>query len=170
MIFKNNYLTKKYMSNKYYNYNKDKIYSSKKNFVEFLKSIESEFYSHNFRIDNRYECVGRHRFLIDEMEQLYYTKEQCDLKHLDICPTVWCLDSLIELITQPNFLSLIDYEKLININDNYINKDINECRKIYDSYNQEDIISLNERDYILHALNMIKDSLKKCDDNLKWNN
>ena len=68
----------------------------------------------------------------------------------------------------PNFLSLIDYEKLKNINEVYSNKEINECRQIHDSYNKDNIISLNERDYILHALNMIKDSLDKCDDNLEW--
>ena len=39
---------------------------------------------------------------------------------------------------------------------------------MYESYNKEEIISLNERDYILHALKRIKDSLDKCDDNLEW--
>ena len=102
------------------------------------------------------------------MQQLYYTKEQCQTLHLDICPTKWCLHSLIEMISNPNFLTKIDYQKLININDIYFNKTENECRQIYESYNKEEIISLNERDYILHALNMIKDSLKKCDDNLEW--
>lgn len=153
---------------KYYNYNKDEIYLSKKKIVEFLKLIESEFYNHSFKFNNKYVCIGMHRFLIDEMEELYYTKEQYELKHLDVCPTVLCLDSLIELICFPNHLSLSDYDKLINVNDVYLYKDVKNCRKIYDSYISDDIISLNERDYILHALSMIKDSLKKCDDNLKW--
>ena len=38
----------------------------------------------------------------------------------------------------------------------------------YNSYISEGIISLNERDYIMHAINMIKDSLDKYDDNMKW--
>ena len=153
---------------KYYNCNKDEIYLSKKKIVEFLKLIESEFYNHSFKFNNKYVCIGMHRFLIDETEELYYTKEQYELKHLDMCPTVLCLDSLIELICFPNHLSLSDYDKLINVNDVYLYKDVKNCRKIYDSYISDDIISLNERDYILHALSMIKDSLKKCDDNLKW--
>ena len=130
--------------------------------------IEAEFYNHHFSVDYRYLCVGRHRFLINEMEELYYTKEQCVEKNLDKCPTVWCLDSLIELMAQHNFLTINDFNSLININNIYKNKSVNECREIYESYNNDDIISLNERDIIMHAINMIKDSLKKCDDNLEW--
>lgn len=168
MFKKEKLLSKKYMAEKYYACKKDTIYSNKENFVNFLKEIEEEFYNHDFKKDNRYICVGRHKFLINEMQQLYYTKEQCQTLHLDICPTKWCLKSLIEMISNPNFLNKSDYQKLININDIYFNKNENECRQIYESYNKENIISLNERDYILHALNMIKDSLEKCDDNLEW--
>lgn len=168
MFKKEKLLSKKYMAKKYYGCDKATIYSNKENFVNFLNEIEEEFYSHDFKRDNRYVCVGRHKFLINEMQQLYYTKEQCQTLHLDICPTKWCLKSLIEMISNPNFLTKIDNQKLININEIYFNKTENECRQIYDSYNKEEIISLNERDYILHALNMIKDSLDKCDDNLEW--
>lgn len=168
MFKKEKLLSKKYMAEKYYGGDKTTIYSNKENFVNFLNEIEEEFYNHDFKRDNRYVCVGRHKFLINEMQQLYYTKEQCQTLHLDICPTKWCLKSLIEMISNPNFLTKIDNQKLININEIYFNKTENECRQIYESYNKEEIISLNERDYILHALNMIKDSLDKCDDNLEW--
>lgn len=168
MFKKEKLLSKKYMAEKYYGDDKTTIYSNKENFVNFLNEIEEEFYNHDFKRDNRYVCVGRHKFLINEMQQLYYTKEQCQTLHLDICPTKWCLKSLIEMISNPNFLTIIDNQKLININEIYFNKTENECRQIYESYNKEEIISLNERDYILHALNMIKDSLDKCDDNLEW--
>lgn len=168
MFKKEKLLSKKYMAEKYYGCDKTTIYSNKENFVNFLNEIEEEFYNHDFKRDNRYVCVVRHKFLINEMQQLYYTKEQCKALHLDICPTKWCLKSLIEMISNPNFLTKIDNQKLININEIYFNKTENECRQIYESYNKEEIISLNERDYILHALNMIKDSLDKCDDNLEW--
>lgn len=156
------------MVEKYYGCDKENIYSNKENFINFLNSIEEEFYNHDFKRDNRYACVGRHKFLINEMQQLYYTKEQCKNLHLDICPTKWCLKSLIEMFSNPNYLNISDYQNLININNTYLNKSVNECRQIYDSYNNDNIISLNERDYILHALNMIKDSLEKCDSNLEW--
>lgn len=168
MIFKKNFLTKRYMTDKYYKYNREDVYSNKKNFEEFICNIEKEFYTHQFDTDDRYICIGRQRFLIDEMEELYYTKEQCKQKNFNKCPTVWCLDSLIELITQHNFLTINDYNSLVGINDIYKDKSVNECREIYESYNQNDIISLNERDIILHAINMIKDSLKKCNENLEW--
>lgn len=157
------------MISNYSNYDKEKVLKNKESFEKFLFQLEKEFYIHDFKIDNRYQCVGRHRFLIDEMEQLYYSPEICKSKHLNVCPTIWCLDSVIELITNPNFLNLSDYEKISNDVVVYANKNVNECRSIFDEYNKSDIISLNERDYILHAINMIKDSLKKCDDNLNWN-
>lgn len=160
-------LTKKYMM-KYSNYDKNKIYSSKSEFTKFLNKLEQEFYTHQFESDKRYVLIGRHRFLIKEMEELYYTKERCKELNLDICPTKWCLDSLIEIIVNPNFLSTNDIENLKNINEIYINKNINECNEIYNKYNSNGIISLQERDCILHALNMIKDSLDKCNENLEW--
>lgn len=170
MFKRENLLSKKYMSEKYYGYDRERVYSSKANFIDFLNSIEKEFYNHDFKMDNRYVCIGRHRFLINEMQELYYTKEQCEKLHLYKCPTAWCLDSLIEMIVNPNFLSISDFEKLKDVNDIYLNKNTNECRQVYDDYNSEGIISLNERDYILHALNMIKDSLDKCNENLEWIN
>lgn len=163
-----NLLLKKYMTDKYYVYDRETVYSSKKNFIEFLSSIEEEFYSHEFVRDDRYVCVGRHRFLINEMQELYYTKEQCKKLGLYTCPTVWCLDSLIEMISERNFVSSAELAKLKDANEVYLSKNDSECREIYESYNKEAIISLNERDYILHALNMIKDSLDKCDENLEW--
>jgi hypothetical protein len=168
MFNKKNYLTKNYMADRYYAFDRDSVYLNKKNFINFLDSIEKEFYTHDFDVDNRYVCLGRHRFLIDEMEELYYTKEMCIKLGLNTCPTVWCLSSLIEMIVNPNFLNLHNYEELIDINDIYLGKNVKEAREIYDSYNNDGIISLNERDYILHALNMIRDSLKKCNDNLEW--
>lgn len=168
MFKKEKLLKKEYLTKKYYERDIKDVYLNKTNFINFLNEIEEEFYNHDFKKDNRYVLLGRHKFLIKEMEELYYTKEQCKELHLDTCPTVWCLSSLIEIMCMPNFLSLIDYEKLKNINEVYSNKEINECRQIHDSYNKDNIISLNERDYILHALNMIKDSLDKCDDNLEW--
>lgn len=167
-MFKKNLLLRKYISDKYYVHIDDSIYSNKKDFINFLKQIEEEFYNHDFIKDNRYVYTGRHKLLIKEMQQLYYTKEQCQKLHLDICPTKWCLHSLIEMMSNQNFLTLNEYQELININDVYYNKSVSECRQIYDAYNNENIISLNERDYILHALNMIKDSLDKCNDNLEW--
>lgn len=163
-------LTKEYMRKNYYYYDKEKVYSNKTNFITFLNTIEKEFYNHTFKIDDRYVCVGRHRFLINEMQQLYFTKEQCEKKHLNTCPTIWCLDSLIELIINPNFLDVIAIEQLKNTNEIYLNKNNRECMQIYERYNQEGVISLNERDYILHALNMIKDSLDKCNEKLEWTN
>lgn len=62
-----NYLSKKYMGDKFYNYDRDQVYANKKNFVEFLNLIEEEFYSHTFNKDDRYVCLGRHKFLIKEM-------------------------------------------------------------------------------------------------------
>lgn len=168
-MFKKNYLTKEYMYRKYSSYNKEEILNNKDSFIRFLSDIEGEFYNFDFNVDNRYVCIGRHRFLIDEMEQLYYTKEYCKELGLTICPTKWCLDSLIEIIINSNNLSLEDYSKLSNTNSIYLNKTANDCRTIYDSYSKDGIISLNERDYILHALNMIRDSLKKCNDNMEWN-
>ena len=148
-------LTKEYMTKKYYVSNQQEICLNKQNFINYLNKIEEEFYNHDFKRDDRYVCV-------------YYTKEQCKNLHLDECPTKWCLGSLIEMICNPNQLTVADYQSLIGKNNTYLNKDINECRQIYESYNKDNIISLNERDYILHALNMIKDSLDKCDDNLEW--
>lgn len=169
MLFKkNNYLTKKYMQDKYYKYDREKVYSNKTNFIDFLNQIEEEFYTHDFKEDKRYVCVARHRFLINEMSELYYTKKQCEEKHLDKCPTIWCLDSLLEIIFNPNILTISSHEELKKY-PFYQDKSFNECREIYESYNKEGIISLNERDYIMHALNMIKDSLSKCNDNLEWN-
>ena len=168
MLFKKkNYLTKKYMIDKYQNYDREKIYNNKYEFTKFLLSIEEEFYNHDFKFDKRYVCITRHRFLIDEMSELYFTKNQCIEKGFDMCPTTWCLDSLLELIFYPNALTVSSFEELKNI-DYYKDKGANECRELYESYNKEGIISLNERDYILHALNMIKDSLKKCNDKLEW--
>ena len=135
-------LTKDYLAQKYSKYNKEEVYDNKNNFIKFLNEIEKEFYLFDFKNDNRYVCVGRQRFLIDEMEELYYTKEQCLKLRLDICPTKWCLDSLIEIMTENNFLSLQDYENLININSLYKNKSFDECRDMYDSYLKEKIISL----------------------------
>lgn len=163
-----NLLSKEYMADKYYVYDREFVYSSKKNFIGFLSGIEEEFYSHEFYRDDRYVCVGRHRFLIKEMEELYYTKERCKMLGLDTCPTVWCLDSLIEMISNNNFVSASETIKLKNINSVYLNKTESECHEIYESYNKDGIISLNERDCILHAINMIKDSLDKCDENLEW--
>jgi len=168
MLFKkNNYLTKKYMQDKYINYDRKKVYSNKTNFIEFLNKIEEEFYTHKFKKDKRYVCVARHRFLIDEMCELYYTKKQCEELHLDICPTVWCLDSLLEIIFYPNSLTINSFEELKKYSF-YKNKTTNKCRDIYEEYNKDGIISLNERDYIMHAINMIKDSLIKCNENLEW--
>ncbi|MBQ7104524.1 MAG: hypothetical protein IJN90_01560 [Bacilli bacterium] len=170
MLFKKtNYLTKKYMQDKYIKYDRKKVYENKTNFMEFLKQIEEEFYTHEFKEDKRYVCVSRHRFLIDEMSELYLTKKQCEEKHLDKCPTVWCLDSLLELIFYPNNLTISAHESLIKSSIIYQDKTFNECREIYESYNKDGIISLNERDHIMHALNMIKDSLKKCNEKLEWN-
>lgn len=165
MLFKKKLLSKKYMRDKYLNYDRKWVYANKNNFVEFLNEIENEFYNHDFLKDDRYVYAGRHKFLIKEMEQLYLTKEQCDKYHFDTCPTKWCLDSLLELIFNKNNLrpdEIVNYSKI------YLNKTLKEKRTIYDSYVDKEIISLNERDYIMHALNMIKDSLDKCDDNLEW--
>ena len=168
MLFKKkNYLTKKYMIDKYQNYDREKIYNNKYEFTKFLLSIEEEFYNHDFKFDKRYVCITRHRFLIDEMSELYFTKNQCIEKGFDMCPTTWCLDSLLELIFYPNALTVSSFEELKNI-DCYKDKGANDCRELYESYNKEGIISLNERDYIMHALNMIKDSLKKCNDKMEW--
>lgn len=171
MLFKKtNYLTKKYMQDKYLKYSREEVYANKTNFTTFLNQIEREFYIHDFKEDKRYVCVARHRFLIDEMCELYYSKKQCEEHHFDKCPTIWCLDSLLEIIFNPNVLTIGSHEKLMKSSSLYQDKDFNECRTIYDSYNKEGIISLNERDYIMHALNMIKDSLSKCNDNLEWTN
>ncbi len=163
-----NYLSKKYMGDKFYNYDRDYVYANKKNFVEFLNLIEEEFYSHTFNKDDRYVFLGRHKFLIKEMQELYFTKEQCEKLQFNICPAIWCLDSLIEMVVKPNFLSISDYEDLKDCNSIYLNRDVRKCQEIYNSYISEGIISLNERDYIMHAINMIKDSLDKYDDNMKW--
>lgn len=167
LLKKTNYLTKNYMQKKYINYDRKNVYLNKTNFIEFLDKIEEEFYTHDFKEDKRYVCIARHRFLIDEMSELYYTKKQCEEMHLDTCPTIWCLDSLLEIIFSPNTLTISSHEELKK-SSFYKDKNFNECRDIYDSYNKDGIISLNERDYIMHALNMIKDSLSKCDDNLEW--
>lgn len=154
----------------YYKYEKKLVYSSKKEFIKLLNQIEEEFYTHKFVSDKRYSCIGRQRFLIDEMEELYYSKEECEKRFGNhyTCPTIWCLDSLIELMVNPNFVSSAEYDELININSMYADKSKLECRKLYDQYLAEEIICLEERDYIMHALNMIKDSLKKCDNMMKW--
>jgi hypothetical protein len=162
-------LSKQYMYNKYYDYDRNLVYSNKQNFIDFLNQIEEEFYCHDFKRDDRYVWIGRHKFLIKEMQELYYTKKQCEELSLFTCPTVWCLDSLLEIIMHPNFITRHEIDNLINSNKIYSNKNLEECHKIFKSYNDDGIISLNERDYILHALNMIKDSLDKCNDNLEWN-
>lgn len=168
MLFKKkNYLTRKYMCDKYVK--KDKEYfNNKEKFIEFLNDIEKEFYNHDFEYDKRYACITRHRFLIDEMSELYFTKEQCKEKGYDTCPTVWCVASLLEFFLIPNIYRISEQELLVEISDFYKGKSSYECRQIYESYFNDGIISLNERDMILHALNMIKDSLKKCNDNLEW--
>lgn len=166
MLFTKKVLTKKYMRDKYSNYDRELVYANKTNFTKFLNEIEQEFYNHDFFRDDRYLCVGRHKIIINEMEELYYTKEQCDKYHYSICPTKWCLDSLLELIFNKNRLFLTD--ELSNYSELYPNKSLEERKKIYESYNNKEIISLNERDYIMHGINMIKDSLEKCNDNLEW--
>lgn len=161
-------LTKKYMSEKYQKYDKS-IYEDKTRFTEFLKQVKEEFYNHKFKLDKRYVFTGRHKFLIEEMEQLYFSKHDLEEHHYDKCPTVWCLDSVLEMIFNPNFLSIADYENLVNKNKVYQNKSVNECRTIHLSYEKDDVISLEERDYILHGINMIEDSLRKCNESLEWN-
>ena len=161
-------LKRKYMFEKYGKIDKEIVLKNKTNFIELLDKIESEFYNYDFIKDERYVCVGRDRFLLHQMQELYYTKEQCNELEFDINPTAFCIYSLIEIIVNPNFLNLNDYMELGKKEGIYKNKDVNSCRKIYDEYNANGIISLNERDYILHGLNMIKDSLEKCDENLNW--
>lgn len=161
-------LTKKELCQKYFKFDKLNICKSKTKFIDFLNQIENELYTHSFKYDYRYVCLGRQRFIINEMKELYYTKEQCECYNFDLCPTVFCLNSLIELMCNPNFLGIEDYRELKNYNKLYQNKNPNECRKIYDTYISNGIISLQERDFIMHALNMIKDSLSKCNDRMKW--
>ncbi len=72
------------------------------------------------------------------------------------------------MVVKPNFLSISDYEDLKDCNSIYLNRNVRKCQEVYNSYISEGIISLNERDYIMHAINMIKDSLDKYDDNMKW--
>ena len=158
------------MYEKYAKYNLENIPSNKEEFTKLLNGIEEEFYSHKFKQDDRYVCVGRHEILIKEMFELYLTKEQCQKQGYVICPTIWCFGSLIEFMVNPNFLTILSFEKLKKSNNIYLNKSSKECQAIYDSYNRDGIISLNERDYILHVLYTIKDSLDKCDENMNWIN
>ena len=160
-------LTKKYMIDKYGHYDKS-IYDSKEYFERFLNTIKSEFYNHEFYYDKRYVYIGRQKFLIKEMQELYYSKAELKEHSYDTCPTKWCLDSVLEMIFNNNFLSMHDYACLVNSNDLYMNKSIKECIELYDSYCNDGIISLEERDYILHGINMIQDSLDKCDEKLEW--
>lgn len=170
MLFKKkkNYLTRKYMMDKYENLDKEKIFANKNAFINFLKSIEEEFYNHDFEVDKRYVCIGRHRLLIDEMSELYFTKEQCIENYYHICPTKWCFWNMHEMILYHSPLKRCDEDKIKIYSDFYKDKCFNESREIYEKYFQDGIISLNERDMILYVLNMIKDSLSKCDDNLEW--
>lgn len=147
-IFKK-YLYKKDLK-KYYDY-KD-ISKSKSNFIEFLNQIESEFYTHKFKSDKRFVVCDRFQSLIEEMEELYWTKEQVIEKNY-ISPTKWCIKSLQEILIENN--AVMDPQKF-------------EYRKVYEEYCKDGIVSLEERDFILYAINMMKSSLKKCNDNLDW--
>ena len=120
-IFKK-YLYKKDLK-KYYYYTD--ISKSKSNFIEFLNQIESEFYTHKFKSDKRFVVCDRFQSLIEEMEELYWTKEQVIEKNY-ISPTKWCIKSLQEILIENN--AVMDIQK-------------DEYRKLYDEYCRDGIVS-----------------------------
>lgn len=164
MIIKSKLLKREYLVDKYLKSNNHVYENNKNEYIKYLNMIEEEFYSHDFKKDNRYVCIGRDRILIDEIKD----KLKNHSNDGNISPLIVCITDLTELMYNPNFLTIKDYDLLKNYSDIYNGKSKSECAKIYNEYINSKIVSLNERDYIMYAINMIKDELDNYDDNLNY--
>lgn len=58
MLFTKKVLTKKYMRDKYSNYDRELVYANKVNVTKFINDIEEKIYTHDFLRDDRYRCIG----------------------------------------------------------------------------------------------------------------
>lgn len=165
---KKKFLTKKYLMEKYGVYDGNFICLSKKSFEGYLNILEEDLTNFDYKKDPRYILLGKHKQIIKEMSKLYSTKEEAQALGIPGCPTKWYFNSLMELIITRNILDDRDCELLPFTNETYQFRTKPECKRMYDAYVKEGIVSQQEVDVIIHAIWMLRDSLDKCNENMEW--